>query len=82
MDEEKLFGLELRKDYLEVIRRGDRFFVRYDAGAQQMAWREDEISEQEAMSIGSGRAGEYDVIVCLQRRLRLDANTSNWLPPT
>lgn len=82
MDEEKLFGLELRKDYLEVVRRGGRFFVRYDAGAHQMAWREDEISEQEAMSIGSGRAGEYDVIVRLQRRLGLDANTSNWLPPT
>lgn len=78
---EKLFDLELDKDNLEVVRRGDRYFVRYDAGAHQMAWR-DEISEQDAMNIGSGKAGEYEVIVRLQTRLGLDAHTSNWRPPT
>jgi hypothetical protein len=82
MVEEKLFGLELDTDNLEVVRRGDRYFVRYDAGAHQNMWREDEISEPDAMSIGSGRPGEYDVIVRLQRRLGLGAYTSNWMPPT
>lgn len=81
MVEEKLFGLELDTDYLEVVRRGNRYFVRYDAGAHQMAWREDEITEQDAMRVGSGKVGEYDVIARLQRRLGLDANTSNWTPP-
>jgi hypothetical protein len=82
MIEEKLFGPELDKDNLEVVRRGDRYFVRYDAGAHQIAWREDGISEQDAITIGPGKTGEYDVIVRLQTRLGLDANTSNWLPPT
>lgn len=81
MDEEKLFGLELATDCLEVVRRGDRYFVRYDAGAHQMAWREDEISEPDAKRVGSGKVGEYDVITRLQRRLGLDANISNWTPP-
>lgn len=82
MVEEKLFGLELSTDGLELVRRGGHYFVRYDAGAHQTAWREDEISEQDAMSIGAGRAGEYEVIIRLQRRLGLDANTSNWVPLT
>jgi hypothetical protein len=82
MVDQKLFGLELDKGNLEVVRRGDRYFVRYDAGAHQMAWREDEINEQDAMTVGSGEAGEYDVIVRLQTRLGLDAGTSNWQPPT
>lgn len=82
MVEEKLFGLELGTDNLEVVRRRDRYFVRYDAGAHQMAWREDEISEPDAMRIGSGKTGEYDVIVRLKRSLGLEAYTSNWAPPT
>jgi hypothetical protein len=46
-----------------------------------MAWREDEITEDEAKKIASGRAGEYEVIIGLQRRLGLDAYHSNWIPP-
>lgn len=81
MVEEKLFGLDLDSDGLEVIRRGGRYFVRYDAGAHQIAWREDEISEPDAMSIGTATGGENDVIVRLQRRLGPDANSSNWARP-
>lgn len=82
MVEEKLFGLEFDTDGLEVIRRGGRYFVRYDAGAHQIAWRENEISEPDAMSIGTGKGGEYEVMIRLQRRLGLGANSSNWAPPT
>lgn len=31
----------------QVVRRGDRSFVRYDAGSLVNAWREDEITEAE-----------------------------------
>lgn len=79
--EEKLFGFELRRDSLEVVRRDGRYYVRYDAGGQQMAWREDEISEEEANRIASGRSGEYEVIVGIQRRLGPEAYRSNWTPP-
>lgn len=79
--EEKLFGLELQRDCLEVVKRDGRYYVRYDAGAQQMAWREDEITEKVAQEIASGRAGEYEVIIGLQRRLGPDAYKSNWTPP-
>jgi hypothetical protein len=79
--EEKQFGLELQRDCLEVVKRDGRYYVRYDAGSQQMVWREDEITEDEAKKIASGRTGEYEVIIGLQRRLGLDAYTSNWTPP-
>lgn len=79
--EEKLFGLELQRDCMEVVKRDGRHYVRYDAGAQQMVWREDEITEDEAKKIASGRAGEYEVIIGLQKRLGLDAYKSNWTPP-
>jgi hypothetical protein len=80
--EEKLFGLELKRDCLEVVKRDGRFYVRYDADSQQMVWREDEITQDEATKIGSGRAGEYEVMIALQRRLGLDAYKPNWIPPT
>lgn len=79
--EEKLFGLELQQDCLEVVKRDGRFYVRYDAGAQQMVWREDEVTEAEATKIASGRAGEYEVIISIQKRLGSDAYKSNWTPP-
>lgn len=66
---DELFGLELGTHSLDVVHRGDQFFVRYDAGAHHIVWREDEISEQDAMSIGSGKTGQYDFILRLQRRL-------------
>lgn len=79
--EAKLLGLELQRDCLEVIKRGDRYYVRYDAGAQQMIWREDEVTEDEVKKIAEGRAGEYEVIARLQKRLGADAYKSNWMPP-
>ena len=79
--EEKLFNLHLSTDNLEVVLRNGDYFVRYDAGSQQMVWREDKISAEEALKIESGKTGEYEVIMNLQRRLGLDAYISNWTPP-
>ena len=33
-----------REDNLVILKEEDRFFIRYDAGAHQVALREDEIS--------------------------------------
>jgi hypothetical protein len=54
---------------LEVIRDGDRFFVRYDAGAHQVVMREDEISEADARRIQSGKQEMVEVLHSLQQRL-------------
>ena len=50
MSEEQVFAFNA----LEVVLRGGRYFVRYDAGAHCDAWREDEISEQEFVRLKMG----------------------------
>lgn len=49
--------------------RGDRFFVRYDAGAHQVAMREDEISEQEAREASLSTEAAMKMLFALQKRL-------------
>jgi hypothetical protein len=74
---------DLSSEGLEVVSRGDRFFVRYDAGSHQVAWREDELSTQELELLRSSKSGEYEVIITLQNRLRLngaDPHSQNWVP--
>ena len=63
---------------LQVVNRGDKYFVRYDAGSLQEVWREDEISEEELQRLKSGQQGLYEVILGIQRRLGPDAYKSNW----
>lgn len=65
---------------LTVILRQGKYFVRYDAGAHQEIWREDEISESELGELKSGRDGRYNVLLKIQRRLGFDVNKSNWSP--
>ena len=80
--EEVVFG-SLESDGLEIIYRGGLYFVRYDAGAHMVAWREDEISERDVASIRSGIAAEHEVILGLQQRLEATgANPyeQNWAP--
>jgi hypothetical protein len=78
--EERVYG-DVNSEGLEVVRRSGRYFVRYDAGAHQTAWREDELSAEEFERLSRSQADEYEVIISLQRRLGLDAYTSNWSPP-
>ena len=80
----RVFG-NLATDGLEVVERMGKYFVRYDAGAHQVAWREDEVSAAELDRIRAGRGGEYAVILDVKRRARMignDPNTQNWTPET
>jgi hypothetical protein len=78
----RVYG-DINAEGLEVVCRSDRYFVRYDAGAHQMAWREDEITADEFKRLSASRSNEYEVIVGLQQRLRNqgeDPNCQNWGP--
>ena len=82
--ETRVFG-NLLNEALEVVQRNGSYFLRYDAGALQMAWREDELSAAEFEQLRQGRPGEYSVILELQRRIRArgeDPHVQNWNPST
>jgi len=78
--EKKLFGLVLSTNGVEVVLRDGQYFIRYDAGAHQVAWREDEISAEQAGQVQSGKIGVSQVLAELQCRLGTDAYISNWNP--
>lgn len=81
--ETRVYG-DLNAEGLEVVCREGRYFVRYDAGAHQMAWREDEITSDQFNQLRASRTEEYAVILELQRRIRSrgdDPNCQNWVPP-
>jgi hypothetical protein len=82
--ETRVFG-DLQRNGLEVVSRQGRYFVRYDAGAHQVAWREDVITQDEFASLSSSSENERSVILALQERLSgagIDPYKPNWLPPT
>lgn len=54
---------------VELIQCGHRYFVRYDAGAHQVAIREDEISETEATRIQTGTDDMNEVLFAFQKKL-------------
>jgi hypothetical protein len=58
----------------EVWRRGERYYVRYDAGAHFPVWREDEISEADAAQAGMGAVHFSNMILALQHRLKADGH--------
>jgi hypothetical protein len=63
--DEKLYEL----GDLEIWKRGDRFFARYDAGAHQIIMREDEISAEEAKQAMKGGDAVNAVLLALEKRL-------------
>jgi hypothetical protein len=80
--EEVVFG-SLDSEGLEIVSRDGRYFVRYDAGTHNVAWREDEITELEADSIRGGRAAEHEAMLGLQKRLEatgVNPYEQNWAP--
>ena len=80
--EEVVFG-SLESEGLEIVSRGGLYFVRHDAGAHNVAWREDEISELEVAAIRSGIAAEHGAILGLQKRLEatgVNPYEQNWVP--
>lgn len=54
---------------MEIWARGDRFFVRYDAGSHQIVMREDEISEQDAREASLSNESAMKMLFALQKRL-------------
>ena len=77
-----LFG-GLDEQAFEVVERSGRYYARYDAGAHQIAWREDEISSAELALIESEPDGVSQVLRSLQQRLAasgVDPYRSNWSP--
>jgi hypothetical protein len=56
-------------DGISVLKEGSKYYVRYDAGAHQIAVREDEISEDEAKQVMTGAAEATQVLFAVQRRL-------------
>ena len=45
-----------------VLKDGSKYYVRYDAGAHQVAMREDENSEDEAKKVMLGSAGFEEML--------------------
>lgn len=54
---------------IEIIKRGGRFFARYDAGELAVQPREDEITEEEALRAQKSEKDAYEVLLACQRRL-------------
>lgn len=54
---------------IQIIKDGQRYFVRYDAGAHQIAMREDEISEEEANRMKGDPVEISGVLFAVQERL-------------
>jgi hypothetical protein len=68
---------------IEVVVRDGRYFVRYDAGAHQVVWREDELTESELESIKLGGSMQMQAMFHLQRRLEqcgINPYLQNWAP--
>ena len=77
-----LFG-EVSEGTVQVIERDDKYFIRYDAGAHQVVWREDEISRQDANAIVNNNKNVEDVLIELQAQLLskgIKPYISNWDP--
>ena len=73
----------LQEEGLEVVLRKGHYFVRYDAGAHQTVWREDQITESEFRLIAIGGELEQKTLLQLQKRLKqlgVDPYVQNWLP--
>ena len=80
---EKILCGRLDEQAFEVTERSGRYFVRYDAGAHQVSWREDEIRSVDIVLIESGPDGVTQALLALQQRLvasGIDPYRSNWSP--
>ena len=55
---------------ITLLKDGSKYYIRYDAGAHQIAIREDEISENEAKQVMAGTAEATQVLFAVQRRLK------------
>lgn len=68
---------------VQIVQRGDRFFIRYYTGAHQVIWREDEIPEQDVIAIQTDEANIEPILFGIQSRLLksgIKPYISNWSP--
>lgn len=56
---------------IEIFKRGERYFIRYDAGEIAMQFREDEITEEEAVKAQECEESAYKVLLACQQRHNL-----------
>ena len=56
-------------DGLVLSKVGPKFYVTYDAGAHQLAMRQDEVSQEDAMRIMASSVEATKVLFELQKRL-------------
>lgn len=56
---------------IEIFKRGERYFVRYDAGEIVVQLREDEITAEEAAKAQESEKSAYEVLLACQRRQNL-----------
>lgn len=54
---------------MQIWQRGERYFVRYDAGTHQIVMREDEISEAEAEEAMKSSVSAVKMLQELQKKL-------------
>lgn len=59
---------------VQILRDGQKYFVRYDAGAHQVVMREDEISAEEAAKMMADSAEISVVLFTLQKRLEMSGH--------
>jgi hypothetical protein len=79
----KIIYGEVGQGSVQVVEYESKYFIRYDAGAHQVVWREDEISKEEAESISQNEVMAEQVLVSLQNRLLvagINPYISNWKP--
>ncbi|MFM2479520.1 hypothetical protein [Celerinatantimonas sp. MCCC 1A17872] len=80
--EQIIYG-NIYNESLEVVKRDSKFYIRYDAGAHQVIWREDEITKEEAESIIYNSSAVSSVLWNVQARLTQQGSKrpkSNWNP--
>lgn len=58
----------------EIWQRGDRYFVRYDAGNHVSLMREDEVSQAEAELASSSKEQLLALLWAVQKRLLSEGN--------
>ena len=78
--EENVF-VDLTAQGLEVVCRDGRYFVRCDAGVRQVAWREDELTEEEFRRFRLGQQDGRPDLLGVQRQICASGNDpcqQNW----
>jgi hypothetical protein len=54
---------------IEILKRNDHFFVRYDAGEIAVKMREDEITAEEVTKAQKSERDAYEVLLSCEKRI-------------